>query len=497
MELWLLLILLGSITYFIVKRSVTSITRTPVWLLWLVMMTPALIWSGWALIKGEEAPMPPGLVFGPFVICPLLYWWLLRIGRRTPTPEDSKGSVTLPFTSETQPEVPPIREESTLRPISKQEEIDLRNCFPWGVYYLQNVEYRPQAVLCRGKLRTNPESAYKTIRENIEAEFGDRFFVIFQESFSGNPFFALVPNPQSQHRGERKTEPLTRPGLAIGLALITLLTTTVIGAQIAGVSPQQLESDPTALLQGLPYAIALMTILSIHELGHYVTALYYKMRTTLPYFIPIPFFLGTFGAFIQMRSPVPNRKALFDVGIAGPLAGFVVTLPLLIWGLMNSRVVPLSDASGLLNFESINPRFSLLLTLLSKWALGSQLTPDIAIHLHPVAVAGYVGLIVTALNLMPVGQLDGGHIIHAMLGQRAGAVIGQITRLFVLVLALKERELMLWAIILLFMPVTDEPALNDVSELDNWRDFLGFIALVILISIVLPPPGAITALLNV
>jgi membrane-associated protease RseP (regulator of RpoE activity) len=267
-----------------------------------------------------------------------------------------------------------------------------------------------------------------------------------------------------------------------------------------------MESNPAVVLgQGLPYALALMAILSIHELGHYLVAKSYKMRTTLPYFIPVPpleflsakFILGTFGAFIQMRSPVPNRKALFDVGIAGPLAGFVVTIPLLIWGLAHSSVVQLSEASRLFNFESLNPRFSLLLTLLSKLALGSQFTPEMAIHLHPVAIAGYIGLIVTALNLMPVGQLDGGHIVHAMFGQRTGAAIGQITRLLMLLLALLEPDLILWAIILLFMPVADEPALNDVSELDNWRDLWGLLALVILVSIVLPPPATITGLLNI
>ena len=497
MERWLLLILLGLFTYFIVKRSVTSITKTPVWLLWLVMMTPALIWSGWTLVNGQDTPMPPLVVLGPFVVCPLFYWLLIQWGRRDLKPSATQETETTTQTTPREATTVLPKEESTLRPISKQEETELRNCFPWGVYYLQNVEYRPQAVLCRGKLRTNPESAYKTVRENIEAEFGDRFFVIFQESLNGKPFFALVPNPQAQPKDGRASEPVTRPFLALGLLLITLFTTTVVGAEIAGVSAKQLQSDPSVLLQGLPYSLALMAILSIHELGHYVAARFYKVRTTLPYFIPIPFFLGTFGAFIQMRSPIPNRKALFDVGIAGPLAGFVITLPVLIWGLAHSSIVPLSDASRLFNFESLDPRFSFLLTILGKLALGNQLAPEIAIKLHPVAVAGYIGLIVTALNLMPVGQLDGGHIVHAMFGQRTGAAIGQITRLLVLLLALLEKDLLLWAIILLFMPVADEPALNDVSELDKWRDLWGFLALVILVSIVLPAPGAITGLLNI
>lgn len=388
-------------------------------------------------------------------------------------------------------------EKLGLRPITKQEETELRNCFPWGVYYLQNLEYRPQAVLCRGKLRTNPDAAYKTVRKNVEAEFGDRFFVIFQESFSGKPFFALVPNPYTQSRGKRLKDELTRPGLALALLVITLFTTTVVGAtQIAGLSPEQVQSNPEALVRGLPYALALMAILGVHELGHYLVALYYKMRTTLPYFIPIPFFLGTFGAFIQMRSPVPNRKALFDVGIAGPVAGLLVALPLLFWGLAHSSPVPLTEESGLVNIQSLDPRFSLLLSVLSKWALGSQFMPDMAINLHPVAVAGYIGLVVTAFNLMPVGQLDGGHVIHAMFGQRTGAAIGQLSRLLMLVLAFLQPDLLLWAIILILLPVVDEPALNDVSELDNWRDFAGLLALTVLVSILLPVPGTLSQWLN-
>jgi membrane-associated protease RseP (regulator of RpoE activity) len=498
MELWLLLILLslGLFTYITIQRSVADLTRTPVWLLWLVLMTPVLIWSTWMLVYGKNTPPPLILMVGPFVLCPLLYWLLIQWGRQVPKPPvNQEVDTNKPQISITQQTIPSTSEPSTLRPITKQEETELRNCFPWGVYYLQNVEYRPQAVLCRGKLRTNPESAYQTVRGNIEAEFGDRFFVIFQESFNGKPFFALVPNPQAQPKTGREKESLTRPWFALALLLITLVTTTVVGAEIAGVTVEQSQVDPAVLLRGLPYAVALMAILSIHELAHYMAARFYKVRATLPYFIPLPFVPGTFGAFIQMRSPVPHRKALFDIGIAGPLAGFFVTIPLLMWGLAHSEVVPLSDSSGWLNFQSLNPRFSLLLTVLSKWALGSALAPKMAINLHPVAVAGYIGLVVTAFNLMPVGQLDGGHIVHAMFGQRTGIAIGQVVRLLVLVRAMLEPDLLVWGIILLLLPVADEPALNDVSELDNWRDFLGLIALVILAGIILPP-ATLTELLN-
>jgi membrane-associated protease RseP (regulator of RpoE activity) len=202
----------------------------------------------------------------------------------------------------------------------------------------------------------------------------------------------------------------------------------------------------------------LILILGVHELGHYVMARRYHIDATPPYFIPVPFFLGTFGAFIQLRAPVPHRRALFDVGLAGPLAGLVVTLPVLWWGLAHSTVVALTEEASLLNFNALDPSGSMILSLISKLALGSTLSANEAIDLHPVAVAGCLGLVVTALNLMPVGQLDGGHIVHAMYGQRAGAIIGQISRFLVLVLAMIHREFFLWAILLFFIPVVDEPA---------------------------------------
>jgi membrane-associated protease RseP (regulator of RpoE activity) len=151
----------------------------------------------------------------------------------------------------------------------------------------------------------------------------------------------------------------------------------------------------------------------------------------------------------------------------------------------------------MLNFESFKPNFSLLMTFLSKLTLGGALNAETAIDLHPVAVAGYLGLIVTAFNLMPVGQLDGGHIVHAMFGQRASMAIGQVARLCMLLLSFLEQGLLLWAIILLLTPLNDEPALNDVSELDNGRDFLGLLAIGLLLIILLPAPRILLEWLNV
>lgn len=514
MENGLLLILLGLISYFLVKQKATKITKTPVGLLWLVMMMPAFIWTGWLILMGKDQPMPSLLLIIPLIVSPLLYLWLVQrqridvekdVEKNIATPE--KNLQILQINEELLEEDPMNKQivAKTKPPISKSEETTLRNCFPWGVYYLQNIDYHPQGILCRGKLKTIPEEAYHTIRQNIEKAFGDRFIIVFQESFSGQPFFALVPNIWKQKTPEID-DSLKKPGLAIGLLLITLFTTTIIGVQLSDVAPEIIANpelilaDPQLLLKGLPYSLGIMSILGIHEISHYLMAIYYRVKVTLPYFIPLPFFLGTIGAFIQKRSPFPHRKALFDTAIAGPLAGLLVTLPILYWGLTQSETISLEQAMRLREessqwqlFNTFNPRFSLLTAVISKVALGSALGVDTYLDLHPLAIAGFIGLLITAFNLTPVGQLDGGHIIHGMFGQTQGAVIGQLTRILMFILALAQPPLLkevfvLWAIILLLMPAVDQPALNDVTELDNKRDFLGLLSLFLLVSILLPLP---------
>jgi membrane-associated protease RseP (regulator of RpoE activity) len=486
--IWLFwLFWMGLITYYIVRR-VTSITRTSVWLLWLVAMSPAIVLTGWT-IASNGGKMSPAIVILICVVSFSLYLYLVQRGRIAPPASPSSAPTSVPVsplaTSQSRPETTPSR------PLDKAEESDLQNCFPWSVYYLQNIEYRPQAVICRGQLRTTPDTAYQTIQANIKTQFGDRFFVVFQEGTNSKPFFALVPNPQASAEAKRQRPTLTRPGIALLLAGLTLITST-----IAGMEMTQPPSAPSwqLLPLGIPYALAIMGFLGVRELGHYWTARSYRMATTLPYFIPvIPFPLlplGTIGAFIQLRSPIPHRKALFDIGVIGPVAGLIVALPLLIIGLTQSSVVALPPSSAsLLDFKALDPKFSLVLAVLGKLTLGSSLMANQAIKLHPIAIAGWLGVLFTAFNLMPVGQLDGGRMVHAMFGQRTGAIIGQISRILLLLLSvLPHQHLLLWAILLFLLPATDEPALNDVTELDHTRDGVGLLLLAGLVLIVLPAP---------
>lgn len=244
------------------------------------------------------------------------------------------------------------------------------------------------------------------------------------------------------------------------LFLATLLTTTLAGSFQAGVNPL---TDPRLLARGLPFSVTLMGILLVHEMGHFVTSRWHGVEATPPYFIPgPPFLIGTFGAFIRMRTPT-NRRALFDVGAAGPWAGFVVAIPAVLYGLAHSQVRPLAapEVGGVALGNSA------VFALLSRLALGVS-PQDATIILHPVALAGWFGLFVTFLNLLPVGQLDGGHVVYALLGRRHRWV-ARLSLVTILVLAfLGWKGWVLWAV-LIFMIGLDHPPTLDDRPLDPWR----------------------------
>lgn len=191
---------------------------------------------------------------------------------------------------------------------------------------------------------------------------------------------------------------------------------------------QSIVQQPKLLLQGVAFALSLLFILFAHEMGHYLACRRYSVNATLPYFIPAPplFLAGTFGAFIKIRSPIPSRRALFDIGLAGPLAGFVVALPVAIVGLLVLQP-PGVQLSGGIVFND-----PLLFRLVAK-ILGVSLNPYSPIN--PYYMAAWIGLLVTSLNLMPVGQLDGGHGTFAVFGKKAHTLIGRIAFVVVVVLA--------------------------------------------------------------
>ena len=274
--------------------------------------------------------------------------------------------------------------------------------------------------------------------------------------------------------------------LHVLLLLLTLFTTTLVGTHmqynfVHNLPFFQLEEGfdifllglrhPELLWTGLPFSLTLLTILLAHELGHYLVCVYYGVDASLPYFLPAPTpFTGTLGAFIRIRSPIYTKKILFDVGIGGPLAGFVFVIPALAIGLAFSKILP-----GINHQGSVRLGVPSLLWLLQKTIFPGA--PEADIYLHPVARAAWVGMFATALNLLPVGQLDGGHIVYALAGKRHRWVT-QTFLVALLPMGYFWNGWWFWAV-LLFLFARKHPPVYDRSEIGTSRRRLGALALLV------------------
>jgi membrane-associated protease RseP (regulator of RpoE activity) len=238
---------------------------------------------------------------------------------------------------------------------------------------------------------------------------------------------------------------------------------------------------PALMLRGLPFSLTLMAILLAHEFGHYLAATFHQVDSSLPYFLPSPF-LGTFGAFIRVRSPIYSKRALFDIGIAGPLAGFICLLPAMAVGLAFSKVIPGIAHQGSVHFG----------VPLIEWLLGLAVFPGTSpadIYLHPVARAAWIGTFMTALNLLPIGQLDGGHVIYSFFPQRH-KMVSRLLCLVLLPLGKFWLGWLVWGLALLWLG-RRHPFIEDQTPLNRDRSLLGWMALVMFVlCITLEPLGA-------
>lgn len=267
--------------------------------------------------------------------------------------------------------------------------------------------------------------------------------------------------------------------LSLFLFLLTLVTTTMAGALQQGVNPL---AHPDQALKGLPFSLTLMSILLIHETGHYLTSRHHRIPATLPYFIPAPTFLGTFGAFIKMRAPIASRQALIDIGASGPIAGFFPALAALAIGLALSDVKPAGQQTAGIALGS-----SLAMTILSKLILGA--TPDkLDIILHPIAFAGWIGLLVTSLNLLPIGQLDGGHVAYAVFGRHHRTIAGMTIVILIILGLTGWRGWLLWAALSMALGYRHPPVANPYDPLDSLRKRVGWAAILIFVLTFTPKP---------
>lgn len=280
------------------------------------------------------------------------------------------------------------------------------------------------------------------------------------------------------------------------LVVATLVTTTFAGAAHQGVN---LLTDPGRWAVGIPYALGLMLVLGVHEMGHWLAARRHGIRASLPYFVPVPFGLGTFGAFIGISGEIRTRRQLFDVGVAGPLAGLAVAIPALALGLQWSRVAPAGLPAGMPFGHGVDVHASILLALVSKLAIPGAVASGHALVLHPLAFAGWLGIMITALNLLPVGQLDGGHVAHALLGARRADWVGKgALGAMVLLGVFVWTGLLFWAVFVYLVGGTRGAApSDDATPLDGWRRALAWGAYALLAFILVPLPHVLAPALGV
>jgi len=303
--------------------------------------------------------------------------------------------------------------------------------------------------------------------------------VYFIEEIEGERFltFTIVRSGQRQFHWK----------LNLLLFLLTVFSTLFFGAVLSGEDPL---SDISTLLVGIPFSATILAVLGLHELGHYMAAKHYRLNVTLPYFLPFPSIIGTLGAVIRMKSPIYNRRMLLDIGAAGPITGFIVSIPITYYGLLHSHfaVVDAATASGSIHLGS-----SLIFEFLSTLTLGT-VPEGCEVMLHPVAFAGWVGFFVTALNLLPIGQLDGGHIIYSLLGKKQKTVS---TYIFILLIGLGVLIFLrngwpgwfLWAFIILFLAKIPHPPVVDESvPIGRGRRLVGILTLIIFILTFIPDP---------
>jgi len=396
----------------------------------------------------------------------------------TATEPTDPHAVDPPSPSETSPSVPPAPSPNSgmggmggILPIPGEDLKQIQTIFGVDTFFAtETIPYQDGAIF-RGNLRTEPEAAYSRLSAKLQTTLGDRYRLFLVENSDGRPVVIVLPRANDP-------QPLTwmQRGLAVLLMVATLFTCLERGALQYGFD---VLAQPNLILQTLPISLGVVAILVAHELGHWFLARRHQVRLSWPFFIPA-WQLGTFGAITRIESLLPNRSVLFDIVFAGPAAGGVVALGLLLLGLL------LPPASGGIAVPSQFFEGSMLVGALARIVLGEGLREQL-VTIHPLAIAGWLGLVITALNLMPAGQLDGGRLIQAIYGRKTLGRTTVATLIFLAIACLVNPLALYWAIIILFLQRQPErPSLNELMEPNDTRASLALLALFLMAATLLP-----------
>lgn len=379
--------------------------------------------------------------------------------------EDSQGEVTSPVAT---PESQATDEELT---IAAADQTALEGIFGVDTFFRTETVPYDQGAIFKGNLRAEPDEAIAKLTELADERLEQRFRLFLIPDPQGKPVVVALPKTMDP-------KPLTsfQKGAAVVLAIATVLTCLEASGILMGFD---LLSTPEKWPQALPFALGTVTILIAHEIGHWLMAQKRDVRLSWPFFLPT-WDIGAFGALTRIESVLPNRSVLFDVAIAGPAAGGILSFGLLIVGLVLSH--PGSEFQLPVEFF----QGSVLVGTLAKIVLGDALTQPL-VDIHPCVLVGWLGLIITALNLLPAGQLDGGRIVQSIYGRKTAGRATVITLIILTIASLANPLALYWAVLILFLQRNQErPATNELTEPDDARAALGLLALFLTLATLLP-----------
>ena len=367
------------------------------------------------------------------------------------------------------PEVLPIPEED-LQLIKKIFGIDT-------FFATETISYQEGAIF-RGNLRGEPDTVYDRLREKLQEFFGEKYRLFLVEGTEGKPVVIILPSSN-----DPQTSTLVQKNLAIVLLFATIATSLEAVGLLLGFD---FFSNLGRYQEAIPMSLGLWVVLAVHEIGHRFVAGRYNIRLSVPFFLPT-WQIGSFGAITRFESLLPNRTALFDIALAGPAFGGIVSFAMLVVGLILSR------PGSLFQIPSQFFQGSILVGSLAKVVLGEQLQKAI-VDVHPLMILGWLGLVITALNLLPAGQLDGGRIVQAIYGRKTAkrATIATLVILGVVALSASSNPIPLyWAVVILFLQRDlERPCLNELSEPDDTRAAWGLLALFLMLATLIPlSPG--------
>jgi membrane-associated protease RseP (regulator of RpoE activity) len=359
-------------------------------------------------------------------------------------------------------------------PIPDEDLTELKGIFGIDTFFAtETIPYQDGAIF-KGNLRGEPDTAYSKMSEKLERAFGDKYRLFLVESPEEKPVVVILPQTN-----DPQTTTLAQKNLALVLFVATVVTSLESASLLQGFD---LFSDFSRYAEAIPLSLGLWAVLIAHEIGHRVVANRYHIRLSIPFFLPT-WQIGSFGAITRFESLLPNRTVLFDIALAGPAIAGIVSLFLLVSGLV------LSHSGSMFQLPSEFFRASILVGTLAKVILGSALEQAL-VDIHPLVVIGWLGLVITALNLLPAGKLDGGRIVHAIYGRKTArrSTLATLIILGIVSLFNPVNPIPLyWAVLILFLQRDlERPVQNELTEPDDSRAAWGLLSLFLTLATLIP-----------